>query len=284
MQAGKWRRQVTITTVNACTNTAASGLLTRLPRNKSEGDIPLIALVTGRVDAAECVLRKIGIQDTEFTNPQANGGTGRIQLFQGSGAPGVAINASTPTEAQLWSSQASLNQYDMTMLACQGDQYAQTPEAQARLVSYANAGGRVYATHFEYTWLNNNAPFSTAANWNVSQRPSPVDQTGFVNQSFPKGQQLAQWLSLVAASTTLGEIPLRKTLRKDLDGVVAPTQSWLTVNDAILGPTVMQFTFNTPVGAPPAQQCGRVMFNEYHVEDILTPAGTVCSRMHVLQA
>jgi hypothetical protein len=28
---------------------------------------------------------------------------------------------------------------------------------------------------------------------------------------------------------------------------------------------VMQLTFNTPVGAPAASQCGRVLFNEYHV-------------------
>ncbi len=27
----------------------------------------------------------------------------------------------------------------------------------------------------------------------------------------------------------------------------------------------MQMTFNVPVGAPAASQCGRVMYNDYHV-------------------
>jgi hypothetical protein len=49
--------------------------------------------------------------------------------------------------------------------------------------------------------------------------------------------------------------------------VVAPTQPWLTVQDPQWGAIVKQFTFETPLGVPPAQQCGRVTFDDYHVED-----------------
>ena len=259
IQAGKWRRQVVISTVAACTNTGLPASLTHLPTSKLQGDIPKFAIVTGGVDAVECVLRKVGIADTEFTNP---GGTGRVNLYQGSGSAGALINSSTPFEGQLEGTQATINGYDVVMFGCQGDQFNQAPALQTNLINYANAGGRVFATHYEYVWLYNDAPFSGTAIWDVNQsEPSPDPAVGTIDQTFPKGAQLAKWLQAIGASTTLGQIPI-SNLRRDQDGLVAPTQSWLTADGS-----VMQFTFNTPVGLPSDQQCGRVLFNEYHVEE-----------------
>ena len=81
MQTGKWRRQITVPNVPACTSTALTDKnQTRMPQNKSEGDIPLIAIATGGSDAVECLLRKVGIDEAEFTN---DSGAGRMHLFQG---------------------------------------------------------------------------------------------------------------------------------------------------------------------------------------------------------
>src|SRR5262249_4003150 len=65
IQLARWRRQITINPT-ACTDTVLTADQTRLPRNKMEGDIPHMALVSGDVDALECVLRKMGIDDAEF--------------------------------------------------------------------------------------------------------------------------------------------------------------------------------------------------------------------------
>jgi len=81
IQIGRWRRQVIIPKVTECVDNPLSGDLTRLPKNKKEGDIPLTAIVTSTYDPTECILRKIGIDDAEF-----NIGTGRIHLYKGSGA------------------------------------------------------------------------------------------------------------------------------------------------------------------------------------------------------
>ena len=40
----------------------------------------------------------------------------------------------------------------------------------------------------------------------------------------------------------------------------------------------MQMTFNTPVGAPAASQCGRVLYNEYHVFNASSAPATSISR------
>ncbi|GEM_PF-1378185 len=275
IQAGKWRRQVTVSNVPACVDTAMSGTQTRLPRNQGEGSIPKIAMVTGSLDTVECTLRKFGVQDSEFTSPN---GSGRIHLYSGSGAGGaIPGTGAALSETVLWGSQSRLNSYDLTMLGCQGSAYARTPAELAALTNYANAGGRVFATHYAYVWLSGNGSFAGTANWNPDWGiPSSDSQTGYIDTGFPKGLQLAQWLQVAGATTTLGQVSL-SSLRIDQTGVVAPTQSWVSIHDSGVSssPIPMQFTFNTPVGAPAANQCGRVQFNEYHVADTTGTGGTV---------
>ena len=256
--AGRWRRQVVVPSTAACTDTAFS---TRMPRNQSEGDIPKIAIATGSVDEVECVLKKVGIEDSEFTNPT---GTGRVNLYSGSGSAGARIDANSPTELALTSNLATLSQYDVLMLPCQGSSnYTKNPAQLANFIQYANSGGRIYASHFSYVWMNTNPPFNGVANWAVNQNPLP-DGTATIDTTFSDGSTLAQWLQLVGASSTQGQIAINQ-VKHDLNGVIAPTQSWLTLNDPAHGNPVQQFTFNTPVGA--TNQCGRVLFNEYHVEN-----------------
>ena len=65
----------------------------------------------------------------------------------------------------------AINNYDMTILSCQGQAYRTlTDPNQAALRAYADGGGRVFATHYSYTWLDNNKPTPSTANvtdnWN----------------------------------------------------------------------------------------------------------------------
>src|SRR5262249_34855797 len=108
IQLGRWRRQVVIPNVNACQDNPLPAELTRLPRNHTEGDIPLMAMVTGKVDTLECVLRKIGVDDTEFTTPPPS--SGRIQFYQANGA---VIGGGVPPLSALADSQATLSRYDL---------------------------------------------------------------------------------------------------------------------------------------------------------------------------
>ncbi len=117
--SGRWRRQLVIPSVTACTANAMPANFAVMPQNHSQGDIPLIAIATGSADPAECVLMKMGISQSEVTDP---GGGGRINLFGGGGAggSGVVLDSATPTQASLMSNQATLNQYDVLMLPCEG--------------------------------------------------------------------------------------------------------------------------------------------------------------------
>jgi hypothetical protein len=259
IQTGRWRRQVTVANVAKCVDNPQAASLTRLPKNKTEGDIPHMAFATGALDSLECVLRKIGVDDTEFT---AASGAGRIHIYTGAGSAGANAGTSTTDESKLWGTNATLNKYDMVLFPCQGGRFDMTPAAQANMIAYANAGGRVFATHYSYVWLYDDAPFSSTANWAVDG-VGPADQVGTIDTSFPKGATLAQWLVNVGASTTYGQIPVT-SLRQDFNGVVAPSQAWISISSPS---AVMHYTFNTPVGAAAASQCGRVLFDDFHVEE-----------------
>lgn len=278
--SGRWRRQLVIPTVTACGANplpSAPGLSTfaRFPVNQTEGDIPKIAIATGAVDAVECVLRKVGVQDSEFTDVT---GSGRINLFVGDGSAfsgGARVTNSTPAETSLMGNSTVLNSYDLLMLPCEGGGYTRSATALANIVGFANAGGRVYSTHFSYEWLYNNPPFNTVAKWSINQNsPTPDPGVATVNAQFSGGAQLSQWLQLVGATTTPGQMPI-STLRKDLNGVNAPTESWLTLNNLAAGNPVMQLVFDTPVlpSGTTGNQCGRVLFNEYHVENVGSSSG-----------
>ena len=258
IQSGRWRRQVTVPSTTACSATSFS---TRFPQTQAEGDIPKIAVVTGGFDAVECVLRKVGVADTEFTDAT---GSGRINLFLATGSPGAEVTPSTPTADTLLGDSSALSAYDVLMLPCEGSPYTKPASELTNLVGYANAGGRVYASHYSYDWLATNPPFDTVVNWTPTEASLP-DGIATVDTSFAQGQVLSQWLGAVGASTTPGQIAI-STLRHDLSTVNPPTQTWLTLNDAAAGNPVMQFTFDTPVNQP-ANACGRVLFNEYHVEN-----------------
>jgi hypothetical protein len=165
IQIGKWRRQVQIPTVAPCTNNQPAQNLLRLPKNSTEGNIPKMALVTGGCDHMECALRKMGVEDSEFTS---SAGNGRIHLYQGTG--GAAPANGTENATALWSDYNKLAQYDLVLNNCECDSYATSKPAPSlrNLYDYANAGGRVLGSHYQVYWLKN-GPFPFPAN--ISARP-----------------------------------------------------------------------------------------------------------------
>ncbi len=269
LQKGRWRRSFTLPTVTACADTAVADGVLRLPRNKSEGDLPRVAAVTGAADTLECVLRRVGVDDTEYTAP---GGTGRIHVYPAATNGGAKVSG-TATDATLWASQDTVNGYDALLLGCQGTEVARSAADLAKFTAYANAGGRVLAEDMAYTWLYDNPPFSTVVGWNVQQAQPPSPSTVDVFQGSPDGAALASWLTLVGASATTGKIQL-VSLRHNFDSISSNAALWLSLPAASSGAPV-SFSARTPVGAAPADWCGEVLFQDFHTMSASVAAGTV---------
>jgi hypothetical protein len=282
IQLGRWRRLVTIPSVAACTTTALSAGDTRLPTRQGESgamdSIPFMALATGDVDGLECVLRKMGVADAEFTNP---GGGGRIEIYQDNGA---RIDRNTPGYTQLTASQASVDQYDALIFPCRGSAHDEPVASKQRVLdvatntsAYVNKGGRAFFTHFSYAWLYSIAP-SNQLPWLSTTRSASVDGTHWdndiqvqVNTSFQRGQTFSDWLALPAVGALSGTNPpqitvleARENMHTPINLPITTAQEWLTtyrVNPS----AALHVTFDTPWGVPPAEQCGRVLFSGFHV-------------------
>jgi hypothetical protein len=267
LQVGKWRRQVIIPEVLPCTDNAITDAsLTRLPGSQAEGDIPKIAMTTGELDALECLLRKLGIQDSEFT---PEGGTGRVTLFAGHGGTSEfssTLNAGAElTSAQdLWNDLELLQQYDVLLMSCEGGEYPQEKSAGARelMQQYADGGGRIFMSHWHKIWLEQGPdPFPELVNFVNSDEDLTL--TASVDTTFPKGQALAEWLVNVQGSTQLGTVDLVDAQDTAESANPELSQRWIYTTD---DPTTVQYvSANTPLGADAANQCGRIVYSNIHV-------------------
>jgi hypothetical protein len=275
LQLGKWRKQIFVPHVAQCEQTTMDDpKVMRLPARKSEGDMPQLAIATGGCDAFECLLRKIGVDDSEFTGVS---GSGRVHVYQGTGGTPLAIPTKKATD--LWAS-GSLLSYDMIINACECSEASdEKPQTSIdNLVAYANGGGRIFNTHYQYYWIDptkiTSAPVVAAnPSWQTTATFVPeVDGTdaiyGLIDESFPKGLAFAQWLLNVHGSPVPGSLPIDQA-RYNVTAATPPSTAWVSnpnVGQTLAGGNaLLHYTFNTPVGADAANQCGKVLFSDFHV-------------------
>lgn len=290
IQVGRWRRIVTVPAVTGCTTATLSTALSRLPRNKAEGNIPKMALTMAQGDHLECLMRKVGIDDAEFT---AGGGTGRVHLYSHNG---MTFGGATNGPTNLWDNAANLNSYSAIIAPCDNNHLPQpqvqpnytapppptaTASQRANMKAYLDAGGRLFASHwFSLDFVYYNYPTAVTHLFGQrveSDREAPsIDYT--IDTSFPSGQTFADWANLVGASPSYGKVRFN-SWRHLSESVAAPTRRF-AYGDSRLppvnrtqapapattiwgGPMVGIYSFDTPYGA--ANTCGRVVVPMSHV-------------------
>ncbi len=280
IQVGKWRKELKIAKVTRCKDNPQPDKSLRLPKNHKEGAIPNIAISTGGADTLECLLRRIGVDASEYT--PGPGGAGRIHIFHGGGRlDGVpaysAPNTSPPAPeapVALWDKKADLMRFDIVLLSCEGAET--TGMNQAALHAYASAGGRVFASHFHYAWFNT-GPYGSEnlATWTTgSNHIDDINATIVTKlpngKTFPKGVALEKWLGNVNALTN-GELPIKEARHNaDLAPGSSPSQTWILADSSSPAPGAVQYlSFNTPTDAKITPDgpsyCGRVVYSDLHV-------------------
>jgi hypothetical protein len=277
VQVGKWRRSVVLPSVKACVdNPLTDPGLTRLPKNTTEGDMPRIGVTTGGADEIACMLPKLGIDSAEF----GVSGTTAVTLFAGGGGggpPGIQ-----PAQS-LWNSASTMMGYDMLIFSCEGTESivdgadtagspygSGTKDATsfAAMTQYLDAGGRIFGTDFMYTVWKDSPDTNLASAATIPGGAPTTDGNVTLVTSFPKGKALADWLAGQYPGQPYGTIDLGVVFDNISAANTATTQVWATGTgnfDGSSTPHPRFMTVNTPVGKPVAQQCGKAVHLDAHV-------------------
>jgi hypothetical protein len=313
VQAGKWRREVMLASVTKCQDNPVQDGALRLPRNRMEGDMPEMALLTGGCDDMACFLMNMGIDSSEFGAPHSGG---RVDVYQGNsmplgvGGPGPGLSNGTAgnctnTSCPLWASKASFEFYDMAIFSCEcaeqggkadagGAAGNETPAGYTHLHDWLNEGGKVFASHYHYTWFKDNADpaWAATATWLGSSIASGMG-TDDIDVSFPKGVVFGQWMANVGALASSGPPPTisLSSVASSVSNVnTATTQRW--IYDPATSPNDTKYmSFLTPIGGTtlPAGDggaeggtgeskvyCGKAVFTDLH-----TSSGLFATAMNV---
>ena len=238
IQIGKWRKQVTISTVTACADNPQPDKSLSLPANGPKGTSrasrcrPAVPI---RSSASSCAWGS-----TRASTP-AERGERDIHVFEGSGVAGLTAPSMSPaasSPASLWDSPSDSMKYDIVLLSCEGAETASMN--QAAIEQYTSAGGRVFASHYHYAWFNT-GPFGAdnLATWTTGEHPitstNPADLLDVdtvIDTQLPdggvflKGQALDKWLGVVGALETSGDSEVAQAMHNaDLGAANVSSQS-----------------------------------------------------------
>ncbi|MEP6861847.1 MAG: carboxypeptidase regulatory-like domain-containing protein [Deltaproteobacteria bacterium] len=283
--SGKWRRIVTVSTVAQCTDNPIGAADTTFPKSMTDMtpntvsvNMPRLAITTGNADNLECLIRKMGVADSEITLPT---GPGKINIYHGNGKTKTTAafggGSYTFPEAQpFWSSEDSMKKYDAVIFSCEGAQNPGTkPQAAMDAVKgYADFGGRVFASHWHNIWIEGSttgggnqkpAVWPSVASWTNDQTNNlPDPTTDLIDEvNNPKGMSFATWMLNVQGSMTRDQVTINQPRATCNQVDLTKGERWTYLQDN--GGNTQNFQFTTPNEVDAGSRCGKVVFSDMHV-------------------
>jgi hypothetical protein len=276
MQIGKWRRQVTLKTKpKECTDNPITDVdLTRLPKNKSEGDMPLIALTSG-CDPIHTLVQKIGIDPAEIT---AASGNGMVRVYNGQGYTVPGVTGATDAYT-FWGTLTEMMKYDIIINECECTPYARDTKGPAyeNMRLYLDGGGRVFNSHYHLNFFGSSTEnggkaaeeLKSAADWSLWGGAGGGGSPYLIDTSFPKGKAMSDWLENLKGNSKWGAIKktpagqIETSNVGDIRGAIAGlSQRWIYPSG---GTGAVYVSINTPTSKPAADRCGRAVATDIHV-------------------
>jgi hypothetical protein len=262
VQKGRFRKILHLN-VNGCQDNPLTADQARLPKNHMEGDLPKMAVGLGDYDQIECVLRSIGIDESEFTDPGGNGAVHLYVNFDGGNGP---------TLESLLGDAQKMAQYNLIFVNCTNTSikdYMNQTLVTGNLFNYVNTGGRLYVTDWSYDYMEQVpqfAPYVFFEGGGDAVKPQPANAAWWVWSGDPIPSQvsdptLQQWLA-AANATPDGKVSIQGAwaLAKSTatDQTMYPSTTWVHGNAMGDRPLTATFDYN---------MCGKVLWSSYHTQE-----------------
>ena len=269
-QKGRFRQVETVTIDTPCGANGSSDVEYALPsQNAGDDTIPSIAVVTGRYDVMECVLRELGLAPGSFD--LYNG----IKSLIG-GTPGVEGQFNT-----LLGDLDRMKQYNIIFINCsQNDFESQLGNASVRanIDAYVSAGGRLYVTDWSYDYLEQIPSLAPVIDFAPSpsgdapeaRNQAAVGRGGIEIDASVLDDDMASWLAAVEEVTgdelvsDAGKVHIEHFLADWVMQLQVPardeTKVWLegpVSGGDISGVKALTTTYDH-------DECGRVLYSSYH--------------------
>ncbi len=262
VQKGRFRRVFNVD-VTACATAELPKTLTRLPKNQSEGDLPKMAVGVGAYDQIECVLRSIGIDESEFTPPSGGGAVHLYDNYNSSGAGSSSLS-------NLLNSSDKMANYNLLFVNCTDTLANSQPLGwQQNLFDYVNAGGRLYVTDWAYDYMEQVSQFAPyvyfeGAGDETSPQPASTAFYAWTGDNLTGNlvdPTLAAWMKAAGASkdgsmNIIGSWALGNHVSTSAS---YPTHVWVEGNAAGKNrPMTATYDYNS---------CGKVLWSSYHTQE-----------------
>jgi len=158
-----------------------------------------------------------------------------------------------------------------------------TKAGKQAMHDWLDEGGKVFATHFHYTWFKNGPPdFQSVATWLGSSVGSGTCTNCTIDTTLQSGKDFQAWLTSVGALTGSG---ITLTGVADSVSAVNPatTSRWIYGNSGFTTGAMdtKYMSFETPIGGAPIdggeglgkQYCGKAVFTDLHAGG--APSGNI---------
>ena len=312
IQKGRWRKVVYLN-VGRCETQGLTAAQGRLPKDRFEGNLPKMALATGQWDAIECVLRRIGVSESEFGAPSS---AGSVHIYDNDQS-GTAVAPGGVNIGDLLRNLNRLLDYHILFLNCSNEGYARgllsDPLVKKNLAEYVKAGGRMYVTDWSYNFIQQLPEFAPFICFNDDKPCTDTSPHGFhtatlpgrvgnmtnffadVDMSHSGGRALSTWLTYLPTPVLGGKVRIIDSIASYVlirqmaqDLTKHPSTVWLSAElSGQRRPVTV--TFDYPAG--PAA-CGRVLYSTYHTREHSTsgttfpgycPGGAMLAQENVLE-